>query len=238
MNLEGRNPIGQAVVSFGPGLKPQQMQVVGLAKNARYDELTGNFPAVVYVPFGQNLAVPVEDMTFFLRTAGDPLVHANTVRQIVHDADPRVPVTDLGAQTAQIDDQMSQQILFARLCTAFALLALAIACVGLYGTVSYTVARRTSEIGIRIALGARRGTVVWMVMRDVLVLAAIALAISLPAAMGASKFVESFLYGIKGNDPVTIGAAVAVLVAAAISASYLPARNASRIEPMNALRHE
>ncbi len=96
---------------------------------------------------------------------------------------------------------MSQQILFARLCTGFAMLALAIACVGLYGTMSYTVARRTGEIGIRMALGAQRGTVVWMVLRDVLILAAVGLAIGVPAALGASKFVESFLFRSKANDP-------------------------------------
>src|SRR5258708_40351848 len=106
-------------------------------------------------------------MTFFLHTTGDPMRYANAVREIVHQADARIPVTNLGTQAAQIEREMTPQTLFARLCTAFAILALAIACVGLYGTMSYTVARRTGEIGIRMALGAQRGTVVWMVLRDV-----------------------------------------------------------------------
>ena len=176
------------------------MEIVGLAKNARYDDLTGEFPAVVYLPFEQNLDVPVDEMTFFLRTAGNPLGYAGAVREIVHQADARIPVAGLSTQTAQIQREMAPQTLFARLCTAFAMLSLAIACVGLYGTTSYTVARRTGEIGIRMALGAPRRTVVWMVLRDVLILAVLGLAISLPPALAASKLVESLLFGVKPGD--------------------------------------
>lgn len=237
-NLEDRNPIGQRIVSFGPGLKPQEMEIIGVAKNARYDDLAGNFPATVYMPFEQNLNVPVEEMTFFLRTAGEPLAYASTVREIVHQADPRIPVTNMSTQTAQIDGEMSQEILFARLCTGFAILALSIACVGLYGTMSYTVARRTSEIGIRMALGAQRTAVVWMVLREVLMLTAMALAISVPTALGTSKFIDSLLFGIKHNDPGALAAAVMILLGAALVAGYVPAHNASRIDPMIALRHE
>ncbi|HXA84734.1 MAG TPA: FtsX-like permease family protein [Candidatus Dormibacteraeota bacterium] len=133
---------------------------------------------------------------------------------------------------------MNQEIIFARLCTGFAILALVIACVGLYGTMSYNVARRTGEIGIRMALGAQRGAVVWMVLREVLALAGAGLAISLPAAFVASKLIESFLFGMKPNDPVALTAAVVTLLVAAISAGYFPAWKASRIDPMIALRHE
>ena len=237
-NIEGVNPMGQRIVSFGPRLKPQEMEIIGVAKNARYDKLTGDFPAIVYMPFAQNLNVPVEEMTFFLRTAGDPLAYADTVRKIVHQADARIPVTNLGTEAAQIDGEMSQQILFARLCSVFAMLALAIACVGLYGTMSYTVARRRGEIGIRMALGAQRGTVVWMVLRDVLILVVLGLAISLPAALAASRLLESLLFGVKPGDPRAIAAAVAILVSAALIAGYFPARKASRIDPMTAVRHE
>jgi macrolide transport system ATP-binding/permease protein len=237
-NLEGRNPVGQRVVSFGLGTKPQEMEIVGLAKNAKYDDLTGRFPSVAYLPFEQNLAVPVAEMTFFLRTAGDPLGYARGVREVVQQADARIPVTDLETQTAQIDHEMTPQILFARLCTVFAMLALAIACVGLYGTTSYAVARRTGEIGIRMALGAQRGTVVWMVLRDVLILAVLGLAISVPAALVASRLVESLLFGVKPGDPRAMAAAVAILLGAALVAGYLPARRASRIDPMTAVRHE
>ena len=160
------------------------------------------------------------------------------MRDAVKRADPRVPVTKVKTQRALIDGSINQEVTFARLGTAFALLALTMACVGLYGTMSYGVARRTSEIGIRMALGARRATVVWMVLREVLALAAIGLAISLPAALAASKLVESFLFGMKRNDPLALAAAVLTMAAAAGLAGYVPARHASRIDPMAALRHE
>jgi ABC-type antimicrobial peptide transport system permease subunit len=177
-------------------------------------------------------------MVFELRTAGDPLPYVNTGREIVHQADARVPVYRVRTQAAQVDQEMSQEIIFARLCTAFAILGLAIACVGLYGTMSYNVARRTNEIGIRMALGARRGGVIWMVLRQVFVLAVVGLAIGLPTALVTSKYVESFLFGMKPNDPLAIAAAVGVLIAAAVIAGYAPARRASKIDPMIALRHE
>jgi predicted permease len=238
VNLGGGNPVGQRVTSFRPRLKPREMEIIGLAKNARYDDLTGDFPAVVYLPVEQNPDVPADEMTFFLRTAGNPSGYANAVREIVRQSDPRIPVEGLSTQVAQIEGEMSQEMLFARLCTAFAVLALAISCVGLYGTTSYTVARRTGEIGIRMALGARRGTVIWMVLRDVLILAVLGLAISLPVAVGASKLVESLLFGVKPGDPPAVAAAVAILLSAALAAGYLPARKASRIDPMTAVRHE
>ena len=192
----------------------------------------------MYVPFNQGSYYPVDEMTFALRTSGDPLRYVNTVREIVHQADPRVPVTNVKTQAAQIDQTMNQEILFANLCTGFAILALVIACVGLYGTMAYTVARRTGEIGIRMALGAQRGAVVWMVLREVFVLATAGLALSVPTALGASKLVESFLFGVKPNDPWALMMAVAILLSAALLAGYVPARKASRIDPMIALRHE
>jgi predicted permease len=238
-NLPDRNPIGQHVISYAfGGMKPQEMEIVGVARNARYDDVSGNFPATVYLPFAQNLYPQAEEITFFLRTTGDPLAYANMVREIVHQADARIPVTNLSTQALQIDGEMSQEILFARLCTGFAMLALLIACVGLYGTMSYTVARRTSEIGIRMALGAQRGNVVWMVLRDALIMAAIGLAIGVPAALGVSKFVESLLFNIKPNDLSSLAVAVMILLSAALLAGYFPAWRASRIDPMVALRHE
>jgi ABC-type antimicrobial peptide transport system permease subunit len=120
----------------------------------------------------------------------------------------------------------------------FAILALTISCVGLYGTMSYNVARRTSEIGVRMALGAHRGCVVWMVLREVLLLGGIGLAISVPAALAASRLVLSFLFETKPNDPLALSAAVGILAVAVTLAGYLPARRAARIEPTVALRHE
>ncbi len=149
-----------------------------------------------------------------------------------------MPVTTFKTQAAQIDETISQEIAFAKLCTAFAILALLSACVGLYGTLSYNVARRTGEIGIRMALGAQRAGVVWMVLREVFTLATVGLAISVPLALITSKLVETFLFGMKPNDPLTLTIAVLVLVSAALLAGYAPAVRASRIDPMIALRHE
>jgi ABC-type antimicrobial peptide transport system permease subunit len=177
-------------------------------------------------------------MTYALRTDADPLGHANTIREIVHNADSRVPVTNLVTQSMEIDRTINQEVVMARLGTTFAILALVIACVGLYGTMLYAVTRRTREIGIRIALGARRGGVVWMVMREVLILTALGLAISIPLARGSAQFVSSFLFDMKTNDTRAIVIAVVTLIVASFVASYGPARRATRIEPTTALREE
>jgi macrolide transport system ATP-binding/permease protein len=238
-NFADRNPLGQHVlIHRRPPLEHRDVEIVGVAKDARYGALKGEFREVAYVPFNQNSYIPVEEMTFALRTAGDPLQYVNTVREIVRQADARVPVTNIKTQAAQVDQIMNQEIIFARLCTAFAILALMIACVGLYGTMAYTVARRTGEIGIRMALGAQRGTVVWMVLRDVFVLAAVGLAIGVPAALGTSKFVESFLFEVKPNSPAALAFAVVTLLSAVLLAGFVPARKASHIDPMTAVRHE
>ncbi len=214
------------------------IEIVGVTANARYGRLKEAPPPTIFLSFSQAVWQPVGEVTFQLRTAGNPLGVSNAVRRIVERADPTVPLVRVKTQEALIEGTINQEVTFARLCTAFAVLALAIACVGLYGTMSYGVARRTSEIGIRMALGAQRPTVVWMVLREVLTLAGIGLAISLPAALAASKLVESFLYGMKRNDPLTIVAAVLTIAVATILAGYVPARNASRIDPLVALRHE
>jgi ABC-type antimicrobial peptide transport system permease subunit len=177
-------------------------------------------------------------MTYALRTDGDPLRHVAAVRQIVREADARVPVTNFKTQADDINQTINQEIVFARLCSAFAVLALVIACVGLYATMAYAVARRTSEIGIRMALGAPRGSVIWMVLREVCVLVAIALAIGVPTAIGASRLIASFLFEMKPNDPRALLLAAAILLCAALLAGYGPARRASRVDPMVALRHE
>jgi predicted permease len=236
LNFAGRNPVGQHL-TMSPGDVPHDVEVVGVARNAHYGSLKTEPPPVVYIPYDQGLKPP-SAMTYALRTAGDPLRYVRSVREIVHQADARVPLAQVKTQAAQIDQTINQEIVFAELCTAFAILALTIACVGLYGTVSYNIARRTSEIGIRMALGAQRGSIVWMVLREVFVLAAVGLAISVPAALGASKLVASFLFDMKPNDPPVLILAVVTLLGAAILAGYVPARKASRIDPTTALRHE
>ena len=192
----------------------------------------------MYVPYVQLPPRELQQMTYALRTDGDPLRHVPAVRAIVRDADPRVPVTNVVTQNDEIDQTINQEIVLARLCTTFAIIALAIAIVGLYGTLAYSVARRTREIGIRIALGARRGAIVWMVLRDVCMLAALGLATSVPIARGTSRFIASFLFDMKPNDPRAMAFAVGTLFLAALAAGYGPARRASRIDPAVALRNE
>jgi predicted permease len=231
-----RNPLGQRL-ALRYGCPKCDIEIVGVSANTLYGNLKGEVPPTVYLPFAQS-SWPVEGMVYELRTVGNPLNYVRAVRDLVQRADPRLPVAAVKSQSAWIDQTINQEITFARLCTAFAVLALAIACVGLYGAMSYKVARRTGEIGIRMALGAQRSRVVWMILREVVLLAAVGLAISVPTALAASKLVESFLFGMKPNDPAALIASALTLVAAAILAGYLPARNASRIDPMVALRHE
>jgi len=231
--------IGRHVRLARPGQRPVDLEIVGVAAPARYGPLNFDVPPVIYLPYAPVAeAIRLRAMTYALRTDGDPLRYVSTVREIVHDADGRVPVTDFKTQAADIDQTINQEIVFARLCTAFAILALVISCVGLYATMAYTVARRTNEIGIRMALGARADVVVWMVLREVCALAAIGLAISVPIAIGSSRLVESFLFNMKPNDPRTLAVAVATLLGAALLAGYGPARRASRVNPIVALRHE
>jgi ABC-type antimicrobial peptide transport system permease subunit len=177
-------------------------------------------------------------VTYALRTAGDPLRYVRSVHEIVRQADALIPVTNVITQAAEIDRTISQEITFAKLSTGFAVLALLTACVGLYGTMSYNVGRQVGEIGIRMALGAQRGAVVWMILRRVLLLAVVGLAISVPAVLMASRLVKSFLFGTTPNDPATLALAAVVLLSAAILAGYAPARRASRIDPLAALRQE
>jgi macrolide transport system ATP-binding/permease protein len=232
-----RHPIGQHLALMW-NCKKCDIEIVGVSANALYGDLKGQAPPTVFLPFTQSGWGPVQGMFYELRTSGNPLNYVSGVRDLVQRADSRLPLSDVKTQRAWIDQTISQEIAFARLCSAFALLALAIACVGLYGTMSYNVARRTGEIGIRMALGAERRRVVWMVLREVVLLAAAGVAISVPVALAASRLVESFLFGMKPTDPQALIGAVAALVSAALLAGYLPARHASRIDPMAALRHD
>jgi macrolide transport system ATP-binding/permease protein len=233
----GRSPLGQHLILWEHDIPARDMTIVGVCGNARYGSLTNEVPPVVYIAFDQGYPRP-DQMVYALRTWGDPLGYERAIRETVRRADARVPVSEVRTQAADIDRTINQEITFARLCGAFAILALVIACVGLYGAVSYNVARRTGEIGIRMALGAQRGGIVQMVLRDVLVLATLGLCAGLAVALSASRFVASFLYGLKPNDPMTLAPAAIILLSAVLIAGYVPARRASRIDPVTALRVE
>src|SRR5712664_469434 len=190
------NPVGRRITFLD---EKRNLEIVGVSANLRYGGLKDEeeSPMIVFVAVSQ---ISPNGMTYALRTAGDPLRYVKSVHEIVREADSRIPVTNVVTQAAEIDRTISREVTFAKLCTGFAVLALLIACVGLYGTMSYSVARQVGEIGIRMALGAQRGAVVWMVLRRVLLLAAVGLAISVPAALSASQLVKSFLFETQPND--------------------------------------
>lgn len=232
-NYGNDSPIGRHFL-MDAGKDGRDMEIIGVVKDVRYASLKREIPPTVYWPCCDG----VRAMTYAIRTAGDPLTVAAAARQLVHQADSRLPITNMTTQERVIEQGVGQERIFATLCTGFALLAMAIAGVGLYGTMAYSVARRTGEIGIRMALGAQRGRVVWMVQREVLVLTATGLALGIPAAYAAATLLETFLFGIKARDGVTMTASAVVLLVAAIAAGYGPARRAARIEPIAALRED
>jgi predicted permease len=226
------NPVGRRITFQD---EKRDLEIVGISANLRYGGLKEKSPMTVFAAASQ---FSPDRVTYALRTVGDPLGYVRSVHEIVGEADSRIPVTNVVTQAAEIDRTISHEVMFAKLCTGFAVLALLIACVGLYGTMSYNVARQIGEIGIRMALGAQRGAVVWMVLRRALILAAVGLAISVPAALIGARLVKSFLFETQPNDPGTVALAVVILLSAAILAGYVPARRASRIDPLAALRHD
>ena len=228
------SPTGRHFGFGGGDGKFAEFEIVGVAKAARYNSLRQAIPPVVYIPFSQR----VDGVSFELRTHGDPLRLVATVRQIVRQVEPRVPVSDMNTQSRQIDQTINRERIFAQLCSCFAALALLISCIGLYGMMAYTVARRTAEIGIRMALGADRHRIIWMVLREMIWIGVTGLTIGLAAAWGTTRYLESFLFGLKSKDPLTILLAAGILVAALVLAGYHPAMRASRIDPLTALRHE
>ena len=232
----GENPLGR---QFALGREPGTalLTIVGVSKNAHYNSLQESDEPVVYIPYTQDVR-NLRGMFFELRTAGDPFGSVGAVRRIVHDASRDVSITEVTTQALRMEQTISQERTFACLGACFAVLALLIACVGLYGTMAYAVARRTGEIGIRMALGAERGKIIAMVLREVFALTAAGLLIGYGAAHFMTYLVESFLYGIKANDPQAASAAIGILLATSLAAGYAPARRASRIDPAAALRNE
>jgi len=234
--MDNQNAIGQ---HFTLGSKEGlDFEIIGVCKTARLHSLKQDLLPVAYVPYSQNPRQSLGQMVYELRAAGDPMALASTARQVVRQADERLPISSLMTQSRQIDQTIGQERTFAMLCTCFAVLALLIACVGMYGMMAYRVARRTNEIGIRMALGAERRRLIWMVLREVVLMAVVGLAIGLPAALATTRFVQSFLFQMKPNDPVALTLAAVTLLGAALVAGYGPALRASSIDPWTALRDE
>jgi predicted lysophospholipase L1 biosynthesis ABC-type transport system permease subunit len=212
-------------------------EIIGVVADSKHNSLRTKAPRLVYLPLRQH-AERTEQLTLAVRTVGDPRQLTGSVQRAIRAGSGSVLITEVMTLRAQVDHSLLQERLVSMLAAAFGLLALALTCIGLYGVMSYSVVRRTREIGIRTALGADRGTVLWLVLRRALTMVAIGLACGIPAALIGGRYLESLLFGLKPADPLTIGMAVLILLLVAAFAGYLPARRAARIDPMVALRYE
>jgi predicted permease len=232
----GRDPIGRHL-GFGsdPGTKTD-MEIIGVVKDIKYTSLRDEIPPQAFVPYLASRGVG--GMTVYVRTTADPKTMMNMIREKVRDLDANMPIFDMRTTDEQIQNSLSAERMIASLSTVFGLLATILAAVGLYGLMAYNVVQRTREIGIRMALGAAQGDVVWMVMRDVLILVGIGIAVGVPAALALTSVVRSQLYGLTGHDPMTLILATVGLAVVAFAAGYIPAIRASRLDPMRALRYE
>ncbi len=216
----------------------EEVEVVGVVNDARYDRLRGEPPATIYAPYTQRPWGWPEEMSFEVRTVADAGRVTPAIRRAVAEIDPMLPLMEMKTQEGQIADSLSEERLFATLVGLFSAITTALAAVGLYGMVAYSVSSRTREIGVRMALGAGRPTVLRMLLGQVAGTIAFGLAAGLAAAWALTRIVESQLYGVKPHDPASMAAAAAGVVAVGLTAAYLPARRALRIEPVSALRHE
>jgi predicted permease len=238
----GVNPIGRRFSLGSPFKSQEAMTIVGVAANARYYSLRESIPpmefcAALQVPDEASLNAAFARL-IEVRTAGDPSVLPAEIRSAVSQVAGNLSVTRINTLRQQVQAQLKDNLAAAKLSTAFAGLALLLACIGLYGTMAYRVSRRTNEIGIRITLGAQRANVFWLVTRECLMLVAIGLAIGVPIALGATRIIATQLFGIGATDPLTFTAVSILLLLVALAACYIPARRAMRVDPMVALRHE
>ena len=230
-----QNPIGKRF-SQDPDPKGRKwIQIVGVCADSLYNSMRNNPRPVHFEPFRQQGA---DNMTYIVRTALPAKSIVPSLTAVVHRLDPDLPLMNVRTQDQQIDDSLQQERMFASLTAGFALLALSLALVGIYGIMSYTVAQRRSEIGIRLALGARRQQVRGMVLREAGWLAVLGVAAGMATALALRSVVKSMLFGLQPNDPTSLAGAATLLLAVALFAGWLPAARASSVEPMEALRHE
>ena len=227
------SPVGQR---FGSSVETaNQLEIVGVLRDAKYDSVRDEAPPTMYVPYTQTR---VGSPVFVMRTAGPPTSVTSAVRETVRQIDPNLPLMDVSTQMEQVERRFLQEKVFAQAYTLFGGLALLLASIGLFGLMSYNVAWRTNEIGIRLALGAQRQDVLGLVMRESMVLVAIGVIAGLAIAVASSRFISTLLFGLAPTDVMTMVLAVAVMVVVSAIAGYLPARRASRVDPMVALHYE
>ncbi len=232
----GRNPIGQRFY-FGPTRQGKPIEIIGVVRDAKYSNLRAPAPPTAYVPYTQS-RLPLSAMVFEVRAAGDPMALVPGIRTIAGEVVPGVPVGDIKTQARLIDDSLGQETMFVRLFTFFGAMALALACIGLYGTMAYALGRRTREIGIRMALGADRGRVLRSALMETLVVASSGVAAGGLLAWAGARYVRSLLFDVTPLDRATLMSAALIIVTVAILAGYFPARRASRLDPLRALREE
>jgi predicted permease len=224
----GRNPLGMHVDGY---------EIVGVAQNSRNRSLRDESEARFYVPAAQPINVP-RFITFAVRTVAEPSSVLAAVRQAILSEDRNLPITAAGTLTELVDRQIVQDRLLALLSTAFGAVGLFLAAIGLYGVVSYGVARRTNEIGIRKALGAPQSAVMAMILRETGLLLALGLVSGIALCTAGMRFITSRLYGLPPTDPVALGTAITALTGVALVAAWLPAHRAARVDPSVALRYE
>jgi predicted permease len=227
------DPLGRR---FGFGRGPRDVVIVGVVTDGKASSLREQPLRRVYVPYTQS--ADLGWVTFYVRTALPPEGFSSRIRELVSHVDESLPVSGLKTMEAQIRESLFVERLVAALSISFGIVATLLAALGLYGLMSYAVALRTREIGIRVALGAERREVLFMVLKEVLALTLLGVAVGLPSGYALGRLVESELYGLSARDPLTIAIATASLLAAGILAGCLPALRASRVDPMVALRSE
>jgi putative ABC transport system permease protein len=232
----GRQAVG-ARFAFGGGDKVHpDIQIVGVVKDSKHGSLREKSRPFVYIPYSQQKTIG--RLTYYVKTQQGLAQMASTLRHEVQRLDPNLPVFELKTLEQQIDESMFADKFLTSLSLSFALLAAVLAVIGLYGVMAYTVTRRTREIGIRMALGATHGNVSWLILREVVVLAAIGLIVGLPAAYALGHLTESLLYGVKVSDPIVFVGAALLLSSGTLLGGYLPARRAATTDPLKALRCE
>jgi ABC-type antimicrobial peptide transport system permease subunit len=231
--LPHQDPLGHHVAGM---FKDEDMVIVGVVKNNKYTSMQEDPIPMVWYDYAQ--AALVGAMHVELRVLGNPMAILPAARKVVAQMDPDVPLTQPILQRKQFENTISQELMFARLAGFFGLLAVVLVATGLYGTLSYRVNTRTAEIGVRMAVGARRGQVLWMILKGSLVLTAVGAVVGVPLAMLAGRALESSLYGVHPLDGMSYFLAMAGLAAVALAASAVPALRAASVNPLRALRTE